>query len=48
MEQVRFSARAGESEPRMSLAAAEVKVARPAIGRYSWFKAGSFLRISSA
>ena len=48
MEVVRFSERAGESAPRMSFAAADVKVARPAIGRYSWFKVGSLRRISSA
>jgi hypothetical protein len=35
VEDVRFSVRAGESAPRMSLAAAAVKLARPAIGRYS-------------
>jgi hypothetical protein len=48
IECVRFSERAGESAPRMSLAAADVKVARPAMGRYSWFSVGSFRRISSA
>lgn len=48
VEEVRFSLRAGESAPRMSLAAAEVKVARPAMGRYSWFMVGSEWRISSA
>ena len=48
MEQARFSVRAGEDAPRMSFAAAEVKVARPAMGRYSWFKVGSLRRISSA
>ena len=48
MEHVRFSVRAGEEAPRISLAAAEVKVARPAMGRYSWFKVGSLRRISSA
>jgi len=48
MECVRFSERAGEEAPRMSFAAAEVKVERPAMGRYSWFKVGSFRRISSA
>lgn len=48
MEQVRFSVKAGEEAPRISFAAAEVNVARPAIGRYSWFKVGSLRRISSA
>lgn len=43
-----FSFIAGLSAPRMSFWAAEVKSARPAIGRYSWFKFGSFRRISSA
>jgi len=47
-EHVRFSAIAGESAPRMSFAAADVNVLRPAMGRYSWFKAGSLRRISSA
>lgn len=45
---VRFSARAGEEEPRMSFAAAVVKVWRPVMGRYSWLRAGSERRISSA
>lgn len=45
---MRFSKSAGESEPRMSFAAADVKVARPAMGRYSWLKVGSVRRISSA
>jgi len=48
MEVVRLSARAGESAPNISFAAADVKVARPAMGRYSWFSAGSLRRISSA
>jgi len=38
IEAVRSSVRAGESWPRMSFAAADVKAARPVIGRYSWFK----------
>jgi hypothetical protein len=48
MECVRFSVRAGESAPKMSFAAAEVKLARPAMGRYSWFSEGSLRRMSSA
>lgn len=48
IEWVRFSEMAGESAPRMSFAAADVKVARPAMGRYSWLSVGSLRRISSA
>jgi hypothetical protein len=44
----RFSEMAGESAPRMSLCEADVKSARPAIGRYSWLSSGSEWRISSA
>ena len=44
----RFSLIAGLSAPKMSFCAAEVKSARPAIGRYSWFRSGSFRSNSSA
>jgi hypothetical protein len=44
----RPSAIAGESAPRMSFAAAPVKVGRPVIGRYSWSSVGSVSRRSSA
>merc|ERR1711939_380493 len=47
-ERTRPSLIAGLSEPRMSFCAAEVNSARPAMGRYSWFRLGSFRRISSA
>lgn len=48
VDEVRFSRSAGEEAPRISFAAAEVKVARPAMGRYSWLRAGSDRRMSSA
>lgn len=44
----RPSLMAGLSDPRINFCAADVKSARPAIGRYSWFRLGSFRRISSA
>jgi hypothetical protein len=44
----RFSEMAGESAPRMSFCEAEVKSARPAMGRYSWLRSGSEWRMSSA
>jgi hypothetical protein len=44
----RFSEMAGESAPRMSFCEAEVKSARPAMGRYSWLSSGSEWRMSSA
>ena len=43
-----FSLMAGLSFPSMSLCAALVNSAKPAIGRYSWFRSGSLRRISSA
>jgi hypothetical protein len=39
---------AGESAPRMSFCEADVKSARPAMGRYSWLSSGSEWRMSSA
>lgn len=47
-EVTRFSARAGEDLPSTSSAALEVNEARPAMGRYSWFRLGSLRMISSA
>ena len=47
-EVTRFSEMAGESAPRMSFCEAEVKSARPAMGRYSWLRSGSEWRMSSA
>jgi hypothetical protein len=44
----RFSEMAGESAPRISLCDADVKSARPAMGRYSWLRSGSEWRMSSA
>ena len=44
----RFSEMAGESAPRMSFCEADVKSARPAMGRYSWLRSGSEWRMSSA
>ena len=43
-----FSLIAGLSDPSISFCAAEVKSARPAMGRYSWLRFGSFRSISSA
>ena len=47
-EDVRSSAKARLSAPRMSFAEALVNSGRPVMGRYSWFNVGSFRRISSA
>ena len=44
----RFSLMAGLSPPRMSFCEAEVNSARPEMGRYSWFRLGSFRMRSSA
>lgn len=44
----RFSAMAGAEAPKTSSAALLVKEARPAMGRYSWFRSGSLRMISSA
>lgn len=44
----RFSAIAGLSVPRISFWEALVNSGRPAIGRYSWFRSGSFRSTSSA
>lgn len=44
----RFSAMAGESAPRISSAALEVKLSMPAMGPYSWLSSGLLRRISSA
>lgn len=38
----------GLSAPNMSFAEAEVKVPKPAIGKYSWLKAGSVFTLTSA
>ena len=48
MGRTRFSFIAGLLDPSMTFWAAEVKSTRPAIGRYSWFRVGSFRNISSA
>ncbi len=47
-EQTRLSLMAGLSAPSMSFWAADVKSAKPAIGRYSWLRLGSFCKIASA
>ena len=47
-EVTRFSEMAGESAPKMSFCEADVKSARPAMGRYSWLRSGSEWRMSSA
>lgn len=39
---------AGLSAPSINFCAAEVKSARPEMGRYSWLRLGSFRKISSA
>ena len=46
-EETRWEVSAGEEAPRTRRAAAEVKVERPAIGRYSWFWVGSEARMDS-
>lgn len=47
-EMTRLSWMAGDFLPRMSRWEAAVKSARPAMGRYSWFRSGSLRRSSSA
>lgn len=44
----RFSLMAGLSTPNMSFAEAEVNVPKPAIGKYSWLRAGSVFTLFSA
>lgn len=44
----RFSLSAGLSPPRISFCEADVKSARPAMGRYSWLRLGSLRSMSSA
>lgn len=47
-EMARFSLIAAESLPKTSFWEADVNSGRPAIGRYSWLRLGSFRMISSA
>ncbi len=43
----RFSLMAGLWAPSMSFWAADVNSAKPAMGRYSWLRLGSFCKIAS-
>ncbi len=47
-EMARFSMTAGDFSPKTSFCEAEVKSARPEMGRYSWFRSGSLRSSSSA